>query len=154
MKNSFIPSDNCYAIIKESENCKLVVYQTVFENGKKDIPTVGWGHTNRNLIVGAKITQLQAVIYLNEDMKIAASNVNRLVTSNINQNMFDALCSLCFNVGYTELATSKLLAKVNINPFDEDAIRPEFENWVYSQGNKLKGLIIRRDKEANLYFKE
>ena len=37
MKNSFIPSDNCYAIIKESENCKLVVYQTVFENGKKDI---------------------------------------------------------------------------------------------------------------------
>jgi lysozyme len=45
------------------------------------------------------------------------------------------------------------LKKVNANPEDE-TITAEFMKWVKAGGKTLKGLVRRREAEANLYFKK
>jgi lysozyme len=44
-----------------------------------------------------------------------------------------------------------LLKKVNANPNDP-TIRNEFMRWTRAGGKVLKGLVTRREAEANLYF--
>ena len=45
------------------------------------------------------------------------------------------------------------LLKIKSNPNDL-TITGEFDKWVYSAGKKLQGLVERRKKEAELYFKQ
>ena len=63
---------------------------------------------------------------------------------NLNQNQFDALVSFCYNLG-------------NINGLKEKAnnntlTRYDFLQYVYANGQRLQGLVNRRNKEADLYF--
>jgi len=74
------------------------------------------------------------------------------LTRPINQNQFDALVSFTYNVGVYAFRNSTLLKKVNSNPCDE-SISYEFSRWKRAGGRVLQGLINRRKKEAELYFK-
>src|SRR5690606_30423679 len=78
---------------------------------------------------------------------------NRLVTSTINQNQFDALVSFSYNIGLGSLKSSTLLKRVNNNPQDAD-ICNQFSRWNKAGGKVLLGLTRRRKEEAELYFKE
>jgi lysozyme len=44
-----------------------------------------------------------------------------------------------------------LLKKVNRNPNDP-TIRAEFNKWTKAGGKTLRGLVTRRNAEADLYF--
>jgi lysozyme len=79
--------------------------------------------------------------------------VDSYCRDDINQNQFDALVSFAYNLGPGNLKSSTLLKKVNANPEDE-SIRLEFMKWVKAGGKTLKGLVRRREAEANLYFKK
>ena len=78
--------------------------------------------------------------------------VQKLVTSSINQNQFDALVSFTYNVGVGAFSQSTLLKKVNENPNDYEAIKYQFSRWNKGGGNVLQGLINRRNDEITLYF--
>ena len=80
-----------------------------------------------------------------------AKRVNELVTSNINQNQFNALVSFAYNVGTGNFSSSTLLKKVNRNPNDL-TIKDEFLRWNKAGGKVLNGLTNRRNEEADLYF--
>ena len=88
-----------------------------------------------------------------------AKDVDSLVTSNINQNQFNALVSFAFNLGSDidadnipeGLGDSRLLRRVNANPNDPEIAR-EFVKWNKAGGRVLDGLTKRRLKEAELYF--
>jgi len=90
-------------------------------------------------------------------LKKYVTNVNAKVTSNINQNQFNALVSFCYNVGITGFNGSTLLKKVNKNPNDL-TISNEFAKWnkgtVNGKKQVIKGLVNRRKSEADLYFKK
>lgn len=132
-----------------------------------EIWTIGWGHaikhkTSKRLLIGDKdkqqaylqypaLTLQQAEALLEHDLSYYEDIVNKLVKSIITQNQRDALISFAYNVGGANLSKSTLLKKVNYNPSDP-SIEKEFLKWVYSQGNKLKGLENRREQEAKLYF--
>jgi len=65
----------------------------------------------------------------------------------INQNQFDALVSLTYNVGAK--GYSGLLAKLNAK--DYAGAQAMFGEYVHAGGRVLQGLVNRRAKEADLF---
>jgi lysozyme len=100
---------------------------------------------------GDRITKERAESLFLYTVNKFAEQVNGLITSNVNQNQFDMLVSLAYNIGIGNFRTSTLLKKVNINPNDA-SIRNEFNKWKFANGRVLSGLVSRRAKEAEIYF--
>jgi lysozyme len=121
------------------------------------IPTIGYGATfypnGKKVTMSDKaITEQEATDLLKNMLKTFEKYVDSYCIDTINQNQFDALVSFAYNLGPANLKSSTLLKKVNTNPNDE-TIRAEFMKWVKAGGKTLKGLVRRREAEANLYFK-
>jgi len=113
-------------------------------------PTIGWGHEIRP---GEKfdkpITEEEAEELLRKDLIIAERSVCRLINVPLDDNQYDALVSFTFNLGGGRLQISTLRRLVNN---EEHGLVPnEFRKWVYGGGKKLKGLVRRRNVEADLY---
>ena len=115
------------------------------------VPTIAMGNTF--YLDGRKVTMLDKPLTLDEAKTLArsvadifANKVDYLVTSNINQNQFNALVSLAYNIGIHGFIKSTVLKLVNRNPNDP-MIRQAFMLWT-----KNKELIGRRKSEVNQYF--
>ena len=115
------------------------------------VPTIAMGNTF--YLDGKKVTMLDKPLTLNEAKTLSrtvadifANKVDYLVTSNINQNQFNALVSLAYNIGVHGFRKSTVLKLVNKNPNDP-MIRQAFMLWT-----KNKELIGRRKSEVNQYF--
>ncbi len=122
------------------------------------IPTIGYGATfygngKKVTMSDKEITEEEAVELLKEMLVKFEQYVDSFCVDSINQNQFDALVSFCYNLGPNNLKNSTLIKKVNANPNDE-TIRNEFMKWVKAGGKTLKGLVTRRQAEADLYFKK
>ncbi len=149
-------------LIKGFEDCILTAY-----NCPAGIPTIGYGHTGCDVYIGRKITKIDAERILQNDLKIHCNNVRKLVKVPLNQNQFDALVSLEFNIGYGNFASSTLLKLLNTHDYQGAAKRFLFENpnaktdeekykgcFVFDSSNKvLSGLVRRRKTEQELFFK-
>ena len=148
-----------YLIIAQFEGLRLKPYLC-----SAGVPTLGYGSTfypsGRKVTMRDKpITQETAFWMLKQVANMFAKDVDSLVTSNINQNQFNALVSFAFNLGSDidadnipeGLGDSRLLRRVNANPNDPEIAR-EFVKWNKAGGRVLDGLTKRRLKEAELYF--
>lgn len=132
------------ALIKEFEGLRLKAYKC-----PGGVWTIGYGHT-AGVKPGMTITEEQAEQFLKEDLIVFEKAVNNQNLS-INQNQFDALVSLIYNIGIGNFQKSTLLRKARVNPND-NSIMDEFLKWVYSKGRVLPGLQRRRLAEMKLYF--
>lgn len=131
------------ALVKRSEGCRLKAYR---DSG--GIWTIGYGHT-KGVTEGMTCTQAQADAWLDEDMSEAERNVAALVKVPLTTCQTAALTDFAFNTGASQLAHSTLLRVINANHLD---LAPgEFERWVYDNGKKMPGLVIRREREAFLW---
>lgn len=140
-----------YLLITKHEGLKLKPYLCPAK-----IPTIGYGNTyypdgKRVTLLDKDITKQQAFDMFKEIANRFAKRVDALVTSNINQNQFNALVSFAYNVGTGNFSSSTLLKKVNKNPNDL-TIKAEFLRWNKAGGKVLNGLTNRRNEEAILYF--
>ncbi len=148
-----------YLLIAQFEGLRLKPYLC-----SAGVPTIGYGSTfypsGRKVTMSDKpITQETAFWMLKQVANMFAKDVDSLVTSNINQNQFNALVSFAFNLGSDidadnipeGLGDSRLLKRVNANPNDPE-IAKEFVKWNKAGGRVLDGLTKRRLKEAELYF--
>ena len=148
-----------YLLIAQFEGLRLKPYLC-----SAGVPTIGYGSTfypsGRKVTMQDKpITQETAFWMLKQVANMFAKDVDSLVTSNINQNQFNALVSFAFNLGSDidadnipeGLGDSRLLRRVNANPNDPEIVR-EFVKWNKAGGRVLDGLTKRRLKEAELYF--
>jgi lysozyme len=120
------------------------------------IPTIGYGNTyysdgKRVTLLDKDITKQQAFDMFKEIANRFGKRVDELVTSNINQNQFNALVSFAYNVGTGNFSSSTLLKKINKNPNDL-TLKAEFLRWNKAGGKVLNGLTNRRNEEADLYF--
>ena len=138
-------SQNAYDIIKKYEGLRLEAYRC-----PAGVLTIGYGHT-KGVTEGMKISSEQADIYLVTDITGAERYLDSLALS-LNQNQFDALVSLIFNIGSGNFSRSTLLCKLKVNPLDP-TIGDEFMRWVYAGGRILRGLQKRRADEVRLYIK-
>ncbi|MBO5419981.1 MAG: lysozyme [Bacteroidales bacterium] len=132
------------ALIKEFEGLRLKAYKC-----PGGVWTIGYGHT-AGVRPEMVITEAQAEEFLKEDLFSCENAVNNQKLS-INQNQFDALVSLIYNIGIGNFQKSTLLRKARVNPND-NSIMDEFLKWVYSKGRVLPGLQRRRLREMKLYF--
>lgn len=140
-----------YLLITKFEGLSLKPYLC-----SAKIPTIGYGNTyypdgKRVTLLDKEITKQQAFDMFKELANRFAKRVDALVTSNLNQNQFNALVSFAYNVGTGNFASSTLLKKVNRNPNDL-TIKDEFLRWNKAGGKVINGLTNRRNEEADLYF--
>lgn len=137
------PSQACYDLIKHYESCRLTAYLD-----SVGIPTIGYGHT-AGVNMGDTCTQEQADQWLKEDVKHASDAINTHVKATLTQHQFDALVSLCYNIGEGNFDKSTLLKLLNSNQFD--AAAEQFKRWDMAGGKHLAGLANRRAGEENLF---
>jgi lysozyme len=143
--------DNGYKLLMGFEGLSLVPYKC-----QAGISTIGYGNTFYPS--GIKVTMQDKPISLATASwmfrTIAdrfAVDVDKMIKANINQNQFNAIVSLAYNIGLAGLAKSSLLKKVNANPSDP-TITNSFMIWNKAGGKVLNGLTKRRAIEAKLYF--
>jgi lysozyme len=146
-------SKNGIDLIKNFEGYKSKPYLD-----SAGIPTIGYGNTyypdgKKVMLNDPSINESTADVLLLDMVRKFESIVEFNVTSRINQNQFDALVSLSYNIGSSNFRKSSLLRKININPNDK-TIKDEFQKWNKSNGKVLPGLIRRRDAEWNLFIRK
>lgn len=118
---------------------------TVYIPVPNDLPTAGYGHADIRFPVGKRITKDQALKWLAEDTKEAETAIKKCVRVPLTQSEFDSYVSFAYNIGGTAFCKStlvKLLNQANYN-----AACQELKKWVYSGGQKIKGLEARRKME-------
>lgn len=142
-------------IFKYEVGGNLKKYLTAYWDATGKVWTIGIGSTyyedGSPVKKGDVITEQRARNLFANILPRYEQDVLRLVKKPINQNQFDALVSLVYNIGASNFAKSTMLKKININP-DDLTIKAEFPKYKYSGGVILNGLIRRRNEEAELYF--
>ena len=121
------------------------------------IPTIGYGNTfwedGRKVRIGEQISKSKALELLefvaNKDF---ADKIFPLIKVQINQNQFDAMVSLAYNIGVGAFSNSTLLKRVNAKDFI--GAGNEFLKWDNSGGKPLLGLTRRRQREKELFLKD
>ena len=129
-------------LTKQFESCRLTAYPDV-----KGVMTIGWGHVGREVKAGYTITQVQADAQLVVDYQNAVTAVNQLVTFQLNQEEFDAIVDLVFNIGVGAFGTSTMRALLNQGDIAGAAL--EFARWDHASGQVVAGLLRRRLAERN-----
>lgn len=99
---------------------------------------------------GDKCTLEQAKAYMAYDLKSFENAVNK-VKVQLNQNQFDALVSLAYNIGVSAFLNSTLLKKLNVGDYKGAA--EQFPRWNKVKGKVVNGLTNRRLSEKKLFEK-
>jgi lysozyme len=103
---------------------------------------------------GSKVKEGDAPITLERAMELFKSILKHYelavytnTRDDINQNQFDSLVSLTYNIGINGFKNSTLLKQINLIG-SEDSIREAFLMW-----KKPPEILGRRKREVELYFK-
>ena len=141
-------SDKGLDFIKGWEKLELKAYKPTPD----DVLTVGYGHTH-GVFPGMIITPYEAEQFLLDDLKPVMDFINTRVLVPLDQEQFDALCSLVFNVGWPSFQKSTALADLNrhdVDGFIDQAFSRE-HGWTKQNGHILPGLVNRRAAECKLF---
>jgi lysozyme len=127
--------------------------------------TIGWGHAiwhqvrflrgdadrdlARSLYRGG-LTEPQAERLLAADLMEAGRDVLAAVDVALNDNEYAALVSFTFNLGVGNLRSSTLLRLLNAG--DRIGAAGQFGRWVLADGQRLPGLVKRRETERLLFL--
>ena len=126
---------------------------TAYDDGV-GVWTIGFGTTvypnGIKVMKGDTCTEAQAKTYMAHDLKKFEATVNKAVTVQLNQNQFDALVSLAYNIGTNAFSKSTLVKKLNAN--DIRGAADQFDVWVSAGGKRMQGLVNRRAKEKALFL--
>ena len=114
----------------------------------KGLLTIGVGHLikpSEPHLVNATLTDEQVKELLKSDLKWCSEAVETSVKVPLNQSQFDALYSLCFNIGETNFRKSTVVKKINEN--DLQGAADAILMW-----NKPDVLVNRRKRERALFL--
>ena len=129
--------------ITKEEGSRNKAYQD-----SKGLWTIGVGHlikTDEEYLLTATLTDDQVEELLRKDLKWCSEAVETSVKVPLQQHQFDALYSLCFNIGSTNFSNSTVVKKINQN--DMQGAADAILNW-----NKPEVLINRRKRERALFL--
>jgi lysozyme len=115
-------------------------------------PTIGYGtridfHPE---LKNKTLTEPQALKILKDDINnVAVKTINQFVKVPLNQNEFDALVSLIYNIGRKRFINSKLLNDINSNNLR--SLRKNWSEFRKEGGGISAGLVNRRSTEISLF---
>ncbi len=101
-------SDSGLGLLKLFEGLELESYQDI-----AGIWTIGYGHAGTDVKPDMHISEREAEALLRRDLKSREGTVDRLVRVPLNQNEFDALVSLVYNIGSSAFGRSTALRRLN-----------------------------------------
>ena len=137
-------------LICDFEGKRLVAY----DDGV-GVWTIGFGTTiypnGIRVKKGDTCTEAQAKAYMSHNLKKFEQAVNSSVTIPLNQNQFDALVSLAYNIGSSAFKNSTLVKKLNAG--DIRGAADQFDVWVNAGGKRMQGLVDRRAKEKEVFLR-
>ena len=135
-----------YKALHDREGLRLKPYLDT-----KGIATIALGNTY--YLDGRKVTMQDKALTIEQAGNLAtvtadkfAFQVDSLLKSKVNQNQFNALVSLAYNIGINGFRNSTVLRKVNTDP-DDQTIKEAFMMWT-----KNVELVERRESEVKQYF--
>ena len=142
-ENIMAIAQSTLAFITKEEGARNKAYRD-----SKGLWTIGVGHLikpDEQYLITATLTNEQVEELLRSDLKWCSEAVESSVKVPLDQNQFDALYSLCFNIGETAFKKSTVVRKLNENDFKgaADAILM----W-----NKPAVLENRRKRERALFL--
>ncbi|EFP1212129.1 lysozyme [Salmonella enterica] len=141
-------SDSGLAALKREEGCKLTAY-----TDSRGIWTIGTGHTGKvdGVAVhrGMTITQDTADRLLRDDLSWVEHCIAERVTVVLNQNQYDALCSLIFNIGASAFISSTVRRQLNAGNYT--AAADAFLKWSRAGSNPTL-LAPRRGRERAMFL--
>ena len=114
----------------------------------KGLLTIGVGHlikASEQHLVSATLSDQEVKELLRSDLKWCSEAVESSVKVPLTQKQYDALYSLCFNIGETNFKKSTVVRKLNEN--DLKGAADAIEMW-----NKPAVLIPRRKREKALFL--
>lgn len=152
-------------LIKEFESFESKPYVDPGTGGEPI--TIGYG-TTRYFDTKKKVTLKDTPISIaeadrliqGEIKELFAPLVDKLCRDDLTQNEFDAVCSFVYNAGATYIGKDgknhyyNLFENINNKMNKEDLIQYWSNLAISVGGKKLNGLIRRRKKEVELYFKK
>lgn len=142
-------SQTALDLIKQFEGCILTAYLD-----QRGIPTIGYGHIGPDVHIGLTWTQSQANMALVARVNAIANILNGCIVPILTQNQFDALVSLCYNIGQGSFRGSTLLRLLNQR--DMAGAADQFLVWdkITVGGVKVldQGLLNRRQAERELFL--
>lgn len=133
------------ARLKQLEGFRATAYQPV----PNDRWTIGYGFT-KGVKPGDTITLAEADARLIEELRPYEQAVRDGCTVLPNQNQFDAMVLLCFNIGTGGFARSTVLREHNAG--NAQAAAQAFALWNKAGGKVYAGLVKRRAQESDLYL--
>lgn len=116
----------------------------------KGVWTIGYGTTRGVNHTSGPVSQNEAEIMMREDLEGFHYDLVRLVNVPLSQNEYDALMSFIYNIGAKQFASSTLRRRLNEG--DYQAAAEQFSRWIYSGGQQLRGLVIRRNEEMQRFL--
>ena len=142
-ENIMAIAESTLSFITKEEGSKNKAY-----HDSKGLLTIGVGHLIRAdepHLVNAVLTDEQVKDLLKNDLKWCSEAVEGAVKVPLTQNQFDALYSLCFNIGPTAFKNSTVVRKINEN--DLKGAADAILMW-----NRPAVLQKRRERERNLFL--
>ena len=121
------------------------------------VPTIGYGSTRYANGSAVKlsdkpISEAEATALLAVTLGLYEDAVTHSVKRQLDQNQFDAMVSLCYNIGPGNFRGSSV-ARLHKNG-QYTAAATAFLLWNKAGGKILQGLVKRRKAERNLYLGE
>jgi lysozyme len=141
--NNLKYSSRGMALTEQFEGSSLTAYKDV-----AGVWTNGYGNTH-GVVPGSTISLAQAQSDLASNIEGAEYVVNTVVTVVLNQNQFDALVDVVFNLGSANFQSSTLLRLLNGGNYVGAA--NEFPKWNHAGGVVVDGLTKRRLAEQALF---
>ena len=119
------------------------------------VPTIGYGTTHYHhravTLSDQDISEKTATYLLRTQVdETYGKAVNHYVQVPLTQNQFDALVSFTYNLGVGAFRGSTLLRDINSGKIHE--AYKEFHKWTHANGKIVKGLVVRRRKESELFL--
>ena len=155
-------SSHAIALIQNFEGLRTTAYKPVSsESGW----TIGYGHHGPDVKKNSICTEIEAEHLLKSDLEkierqvIAALNADEI---EVTQGMFDALCSLLFNLSGKKTKDGRWLSPIQVltgyklwskmKKGDKYGASLEFLDINKAGGVEVKGLTRRRKAEAKLFL--
>ena len=142
-ENIMAIAESTLAFITKEEGARNKAYKD-----SKGLWTIGVGHlikADEQHLITATLTDEQVAELLKSDLKWCSEAVETSVKVPLQQHHFDALYSLCFNIGETAFRKSTVVRRINEN--DLNGAAEAILMW-----NKPEVLINRRKRERALFL--
>ena len=120
------------------------------------VPTIGYGtirypNGKRVTLNDPPITKIAAIEFMEAEIM---NNLNQTIQMcpillKTSENWLGSIVDFVYNLGIGRLQTSTLRRKINAQCWED--VPTELNKWVYGGGKKLKGLVFRRQMEANFF---